>query len=434
MFCVRRPILRYYFLSSHHQIRRHQFLRDVLALAHVLREVHEVPRNVLRDLRVLGVRRVALDEPADVRRRRRQLARGLATHKLNVIADLLELLLVGLRRGLLLGLHLVDKARDVVRHALEGAARGAVDDVVDKQRFTARVVAVLDVDAELESALSDSVAAVGLRHVHLHDGEGDVEVQVVLEDRARHEHHEHGEGGVLESREGDLHDAELDAPADVAAGRRGLEAHRLPVRRLDVLEVVGHRIVVDGLELAIVHRQGLADEQVRDVPRETLVDAGVHDAVQPALVDLHVAVVVLAQVDALANVGGDGVVARFDDARDLLVDAVVHGARDRHPAHVVVREDALLHRRRGGQCQHHGAHDGELVVEVASLLHVAQLHRHLKTAAAHAEGHAVHVHARVVVGVAVVRHRIVARAHALDVLIVLREEVLREVLHRRWPR
>lgn len=92
--------------------------------------------------------------------------------------------------------------------------------------------------AEVEPLVEGGVAAVGRLHVLVDFDDGDVEVEVEGQDGAGDEHDEDGEGGVLKIRDLDLHGAEFDAPPDVVVGRRRLEAHVLPVGRLDVLKVV----------------------------------------------------------------------------------------------------------------------------------------------------------------------------------------------------
>lgn len=74
---------------------------------------------------------------------------------------------------------------------------------------------------------------------HLADGHH--EVELVGEDDAREQDHEAHVGGVLEVRELRFARAELHAPADARVGRRRLEAHRLPVCRLDVLPMNGQQ-------------------------------------------------------------------------------------------------------------------------------------------------------------------------------------------------
>jgi hypothetical protein len=129
----------------------------------------------------------------------------------------------------------------------------------------------------------------GALHIDVDLGNGNIEVGAEAEDGAGEEDDEDGEGGVLKVGELDFHRSELDPPADVAVGRRWLEAHCLPVGRLDVLcarffsndvdcqrpthlEVIGRDIVVliEGLG---EDDDGIADEEVGDVISEQLVDA-----------------------------------------------------------------------------------------------------------------------------------------------------------------
>lgn len=134
-----------------------------------------------------------------------------------------------------------------------GVAGAAVDDLV------ARHLRVLVVDGagrgraadggggegvlpEPEAALAHGVACVRRVHVLRRTRDGQVEVQVEAEDRACDEHDEDGKGCILKVGHLDLHAAKLDAPAGhvVTGARRGrLEAHVLPVCRLQVLKVVG---------------------------------------------------------------------------------------------------------------------------------------------------------------------------------------------------
>mmetsp|Transcript_21659 Transcript_21659/g.53028 ORF Transcript_21659/g.53028 Transcript_21659/m.53028 type:complete len:232 (+) Transcript_21659:999-1694(+) len=89
----------------------------------------------------------------------------------------------------------------------------------------------------VELLLEHRPAPVRGLHVLVHLRDRDVEVEREGEDGPRHEGDEDGEGRVLEVGQLHLHRAELDTPSDFLARRR-LEPDALPVRRLDVLEVV----------------------------------------------------------------------------------------------------------------------------------------------------------------------------------------------------
>ena len=206
-------------------------------------------------------------------------------------------------------------------------------------------------------------------------------------------------GGVRRWRH--LHRSELDTPADgVGApqvergGGRGLPADGLPVGRLERLEVVGRGGVVELAHLALEEDERVAHEEVRDVAREHAVDALVDQPLVRGLVEGRVDVVVLARgregvlaALVVADIHGDRVVARLGQrpppaarhalrvdalvglelrgveqprdgdavaaaqaahveagaaqvrgARLLLGRAVVHGARDDVPAHVLPRD------------------------------------------------------------------------------------------------
>ena len=89
------------------------------------------------------------------------------------------------------------------------------------------------------------VPLLGSLHIHLHLRDGHDHVQVERENGPREQHYEGRQRRILEVRELQLGRPELDAPADGRVERRRLEAHGLPVGRLDVLEVVRLHGVVD---------------------------------------------------------------------------------------------------------------------------------------------------------------------------------------------
>jgi len=93
--------------------------------------------------------------------------------------------------------------------------------------------------AEIELLLQDRIADVRCFHVFSGTRNGDVKVQIKAQDGSRDEYDEDCKSGVLKVGELDLHGTELYAPADVVAWWWRLEPHVLPIRRLEVLEVVG---------------------------------------------------------------------------------------------------------------------------------------------------------------------------------------------------
>ena len=142
--------------------------------------------------------------------------------------------------------------------------------------------------AEEELLRPRGVPQVGAAHGLVDLGQRNVERQVEGEHHARHQDDEHGERGILEIRQLHFHGTEFGAPADVrvvgTGGRRGrLPATRLPVRRLNVLEML-HRARVIQLDLFLEHDEGVAGEEVRQVVRQVLVDADAEQAVLGGLV------------------------------------------------------------------------------------------------------------------------------------------------------
>ena len=168
--------------------------------------------------------------------------------------------------------------------------------------------------AEVEAFRVDCVAAVGGLHVLRGARDRDVEVEIEAEDRAGDEHHEYAEGCVFEIGHLDLHGAELDAPADVVVGRWRLEADVLPVRALEVLEVVCF-VEVEFLEVFGEDYDGIANEEVREVRGELLIHAAGDELLFDGFVDDEVWVEVFgAEARVLRDVGGVGGVAGFGDA------------------------------------------------------------------------------------------------------------------------
>mmetsp|Transcript_55208 Transcript_55208/g.131112 ORF Transcript_55208/g.131112 Transcript_55208/m.131112 type:complete len:240 (+) Transcript_55208:675-1394(+) len=194
--------------------------------------------------------------------------------------------------------------------------------------------------AEPELALDRRVALVCLRHVLIHFGEGDVEVEAEGEEHPRYQYRHHRVGGVFEVCELDLHASELDPPPDVGANGRGLPPHRLPVGRLDVLEVVRGRGVRDVDSLRIDDK-GVAYEEVCHVLGQLPVDSCGDESGVGSFVDRA--------RDIIVPVGGGSRVAPplavADVRRDALVSAL--GKRpapsSRHEPHLpLVRRVAHL--------------------------------------------------------------------------------------------
>lgn len=97
--------------------------------------------------------------------------------------------------------------------------------------------------------------------------DGDVEVQVEAEDCASDEHDEDAKRCVFEIGQLHLHRPELDSPADVTSvWWWGLEPHVLPVRRLEILEVVC-LAKIEVLEVLGENHQRVSDEKVCEVRR-----------------------------------------------------------------------------------------------------------------------------------------------------------------------
>lgn len=90
----------------------------------------------------------------------------------------------------------------------------------------------------------NGIALLCALHVHIHLRERHIQVEAEMQDGARQQYNKHAEGCVLKVGQLDLHRSELDAPADPVARRRRLEAHRLPVGRLQVFKVVVRLVVI----------------------------------------------------------------------------------------------------------------------------------------------------------------------------------------------
>eukprot|EP00968_Pinguiococcus_pyrenoidosus_P007658 scaffold517_cov255-Pinguiococcus_pyrenoidosus.AAC.32 len=237
--------------------------------------------------------------------------------------------------------------------------------------------------------------------VFVHGRNRQVEEEIKREDGAAQQHEERGEGRVLEIGQLVLHRAELDAPARVAAARRGLPAHAIPVRALQRVKVLGALVVIDLGHRSLEHDQRIAIEQRRHVHRQRLIDATVLQRLDVVLRNGNVQVVQRLRelAAALASVAGHlflRVVAgplvgrRFQAS--LRRRPVVHRHRDDVPARVRVDQLSPECRRRCRQRQHDRSEDQQLVVQEARLLQIGALERDLQARAAHPERHRIHVH------------------------------------------
>lgn len=145
------------------------------------------------------------------------------------------------------------------------------------------------VPPEPELLLQDGVAGVGRLHVLVDALDGDVKVEVEGKDGAGDEDDEDGEGSVLKVGHLDLHGAELYPPADVVVGGRRLEAHVLPVGRLEVLKVV-RLFEVQPLEVLGEDDDWVADEEVGKMRRQEIVHSPLDELRLDILVDDEVGV------------------------------------------------------------------------------------------------------------------------------------------------
>mmetsp|Transcript_7613 Transcript_7613/g.17500 ORF Transcript_7613/g.17500 Transcript_7613/m.17500 type:complete len:433 (-) Transcript_7613:168-1466(-) len=242
-------------------------------------------------------------------------------------------------------------------------------------------------------------------HVCLHHRHGNVEVELERKDGARQQHNKHRMHCVVVLGERDVHRSELHPPADRVAGRGRLEANGVPVGALEILKVITFSLVVNLREALLEHDQRVPQKQMRDVSRKPFVDAsrlkcgqglGVH-------AERNVVVGVLKQ-RGVTDVALDVVVPRPGDAVLLAIDpwlqrlkaafrgsSAVDGGGNHIPPDINVCQPTLENGRVRGEGHHDGRHYSELVIQVASLVNVSGLHGDLQAAAAHSEGHAIHV-------------------------------------------
>jgi hypothetical protein len=141
-------------------------------------------------------------------------------------------------------------------------------------------------------------------------GDGNVKVGVEAEDGTGNKDDKDGKGSVLKVGQLNLHATELDSPAN-GAGLRwwGLEAHGLPVGRLQVLKVVGGLVVIHVQQL-LKDDQGVADEKMGDMAGQQIVDTIVRELlVNVLVVDQRDVVVLGPVVGVVGDVRVDRVVA-----------------------------------------------------------------------------------------------------------------------------
>mmetsp|Transcript_27635 Transcript_27635/g.68317 ORF Transcript_27635/g.68317 Transcript_27635/m.68317 type:complete len:223 (-) Transcript_27635:987-1655(-) len=175
------------------------------------------------------------------------------------------------------------------------------------------------VRAHPKPPLHSRVAHVCRGHVGVDLGERDVQIEFEGKKHTRNEHSHDGEGRILEVRQLSLHRPELDTPPNPAARGGRLPTNCLPVGRLYVLEVV-RSCRVRNVDTFPEDDQGVAHEQVRDVPREGLINAPPLERRVRHFVNRALNVVVLIERRlrvlaflAVANVARDGLVARLGE-------------------------------------------------------------------------------------------------------------------------
>mmetsp|Transcript_34017 Transcript_34017/g.71595 ORF Transcript_34017/g.71595 Transcript_34017/m.71595 type:complete len:213 (-) Transcript_34017:907-1545(-) len=174
-------------------------------------------------------------------------------------------------------------------------------------------------------------------------------------------------------------------------------------------------VLIVELHATLVDDERVSHEEVGDVARERVVDARLLELLVPKVVHRRRHVVeLLVTRAAVGQVARDGVVARLWERRGACAgeslellrrerrvlarvclaalerSAVVHGGGDGRPPHVRVGQLASEDGRGGGEREQDGREHREVVVQVARLVNVTRLERHLQTAAAHAVRHGVH--------------------------------------------
>ena len=293
---------------------------------------------------VVGVTGDELSHPAS---RRLQLTRGPASDQLQVLA----------RGAARVGVDVdgVQIVRDE-RHQPGELVTLAVEDLVNRQLAVLllsvdawRAVAE-EVGAEPELLPQNGVLAVGALHVLIHLADGDQEVELVGEDDARQEHHEADDGGVLKVGELHLAGPELHTPADVATGGWRLEAHRLPVGRLDVLKMVHvDRVIL--MHLLREERDGLTDKQVSHVRRQKVINTALTQSRQQLIIHHKIHIIIRPTAlryvrirRAVPRLRYDEPIGRQRLQPSLLIRPAVAGHRDHVPAAVCGQQMSAVDR------------------------------------------------------------------------------------------
>lgn len=153
----------------------------------------------------------------------------------------------------------------------------SVDDLVDCPKLAPLAVAVFGaarLAAEPELLLLASISLLSLLHVLVDLADWNQKVELERQNDSSQQHDEHNDRCVLKVCQLKFAWSELDSPANRRVGRGRLEAHRLPVRRLNVLEVIGFFLVVLVNFLA-EQRHRVSDEEMSNVLGEQMINSTV---------------------------------------------------------------------------------------------------------------------------------------------------------------
>mmetsp|Transcript_26144 Transcript_26144/g.63511 ORF Transcript_26144/g.63511 Transcript_26144/m.63511 type:complete len:210 (+) Transcript_26144:138-767(+) len=156
--------------------------------------------------------------------------------------------------------------------------------------------------------------------------------------------------------------------------------------------MVGRRLCILVDEL-LVYYQRVSNKEVSNVSGQAVVNPSVNKSLVSLLVNVDLQVIVLFRL-VLRPIGDeeiDGRVSRFGNVAHFLLGSVIDRGGDDIPAHVVVGEVSAQGRGGRGEGQENGGQNGQLIVQVPGLLHIAGLQGNLQTRESHAKGHAVHV-------------------------------------------
>lgn len=192
-------------------------------------------------------------------------------------------------------------------------------------------------------------------------GNRNIQVEIKRKYGACDQHNKNTKGCILKISQLHLHRSKLDTPANRRIRRWRLEAHRAPVRRLQILKMIHGLGVIWLAQLFSEYHQWIAYEQVCHMSRQALINPMLGKHIEKRHVVHKRQVIVLGSILCVGrNITIDRVIARLVDHEPIMLQwlqatlfarTIIHRGRNNVPATVRIHQIATVNRRGCRQSQ-----------------------------------------------------------------------------------